>query len=248
MRLVPYLPDAPAPAALVAPLEARVFRERLVETFERHVRTDSASDRAARTVPTTAMQREFAAVLADDLRGLGCVGVAVDEWANVSGRLPGTAPGRPLFYSAHLDVVDAAPCTGIVPVRHEYVGGDLVVSAERGLMIAAERLTAYVGDLLVTSDGRTLLGADDKLGVTEVLHALRALRVQGVPHPDIYVTFYSDEETGLQGAKRFDLAALLGDLPLDAVLAVETEIPEAGKILVEICSQSGDSVSSGMLA
>jgi di/tripeptidase len=233
VSVVPYQPDAPAPAALAAPPEARVFRERLVETFERHVRLDSQSDRAAATVPTTPEQRAFAQVLAADLRGLGFQRIAVDEWANVSGHLPGTAPGRPLFYSAHLDVVDAAPCSGIVPVRHDYAGGDLAIAAERGLVIPAERLAAYVGDLLVTSDGHTLLGADDKLGIAEVLHAIRALLVQGVPHPNLYVAFYSDEETGLQGAKRFDLAALLGDVPLDTVLAVETEIPEAGKILVE---------------
>src|SRR5581483_8255826 len=148
-------------------------------------------------------------------------------------RRPGSAPGPPLLFSAHLDVVDAAPCTGIVPVRHQYGGGDLAVSAERGLVIPAERLAAYVGDLLVTADGRTLLGADDKLGIAEVLHAVRALIVQGVPHPDLCVVFYADEETGLHGAKSFDLAALLGDGPLDRVLAVETEIPEAGKLLLE---------------
>src|SRR5919201_275023 len=110
MPLVPYQPDAPAEAALAAAPEARVLRERLVETFERHVRCDSASDRLAATRPTTAEQRAFADVLAADLRGLGFQGVYVDEWANVAGRLPGTAPGRPLLLSAHLDVVDAAPC------------------------------------------------------------------------------------------------------------------------------------------
>jgi tripeptide aminopeptidase len=231
--LVPYHPDAPAPAALTAPPAARVLRERLVETFERHVRIDSASDRAATVLPTTAMQRGFAEALADDLRGLGFEGVAVDAWANVSGRLPGRAPGRPVLLSAHLDVVDAAPCTGILPVRHQYDGGDLAVSAGRGLVIPATRLAPYVGDLLVTSDGRTLLGADDKLGIAEVLHAVRALLVQDVPHPDLYVVFYADEETGLHGAKRFDLDGLLGAVQLADVLAVETEIPEAGKILVE---------------
>src|SRR5581483_575811 len=209
MPLVPYQPDAPAETALAAAPEARVLRERLVETFERHVRCDSASDRLASTLPTTAMQREFAAVLAGDLRGLGFQDVAVDAYANVAGRRPGSAPGPPLLFSAHLDVVDAAPCTGIVPVRHQYGGGDLAVSAERGLVIPAERLAAYVGDLLVTADGRTLLGADDKLGIAEVLHAVRALIVQGVAHPDLHVVFYADEETGLHGAKRFDLAALL---------------------------------------
>jgi tripeptide aminopeptidase len=238
--LVPYLPDAPAPTALARAPEAQVFRERLIETFERHVRLDSPSARGAATVPSTPEQRAFAAVLAADLRGLGFERVVVDTWANVAGVLPGTAPGRPLLYSAHLDVVDAAPCTGIVPVRHTYTGGDLVVSAERGLVIPAERLTPYVGHLLVTSDGRTLLGADDKLGIAEVLHAVRALRVQGVPHPDLYVVFYADEETGLQGAKRFDLAGLLGPVSLDAVLAVETEIPEAGKVLIE--TYNADSV------
>ncbi len=230
--LVAYRPDAPAPAALAAPAAARVLRERMVETFERHVRIDSASARGA-DPPTTPMQRAFAEVLADDLRGLGFGQVAVDPWANVSGRRRGARPGRPVLLSAHLDVVDAAPCTGIVPVRHPYAGGDLVVSAERGLVIPAARLTPYVGDLLVTSDGRTLLGADDKLGIAEVLHAIRALVVQDVPHPDLYVVFYADEETGLHGAKRFDLAVLLGAVPLADVLAVETEIPEAGKILVE---------------
>jgi tripeptide aminopeptidase len=231
--LIPYQPDARAPATRTGPPAARVLRERLVETFERHVRIDSASDRGAPTVPSTAMQRAFAEVLADDLRGLGFDAVAVDDWANVAGRLPGRAAGRPVLLSAHLDVVDAAPCTGIVPVRHAYAGGDLVVSAERGLVVPAERLAAYVGDLLVTSDGRTLLGADDKLGIAEVLHAVRALVAQAVPHPDLYVVFYADEETGLHGAKRFDLAGLLGATPLAAVLAIETEIPEAGKIIVE---------------
>jgi tripeptide aminopeptidase len=232
-EMVPYCPDAPAPPALRAPPAARVLHERLIETFERLVRIDSASDRGAAAPPTTAMQAAFAAVLADDLRGLGFQEVVVDAWANVAGRLPGRAPGRPVLLSAHLDVVDAAPCTGIVPVRHQYAGGDLAVSAERGLVIPAERLAPYVGDLLVTSDGRTLLGADDKLGIAEVLHAVRALLVQEVPHPDLYVVFFADEETGLHGAKRFDLAGLLGAIPPAEVLAVETEIPEAGKILVE---------------
>jgi len=233
VALVVYRADAPAAPARTAPPAARVLRERLVETFERHVRVDSASDRGAATLPTTAMQRAFAAVLADDLRGLGCADVSVDAWANVAGRLSGRVPGRPVLLSAHLDVVDAAPCTGVVPVRHQYAGGDLVVSVERGLVIPAERLAAYVGDLLVTSDGRTLLGADDKLGIAEVLHAVRALVVQDVPHPDVYVAFYADEETGLHGAKHFDLAGLLGAVPLPDVLAIETEIPEAGKILIE---------------
>src|SRR5690242_1184437 len=190
-ELIAYEPDAEAPAALAAPPAARVLRERLIETFERHVRIDSASDRGATGLPTTPEQRAFAEVLADDLRGLGFEGLAVDVWANVSGRLPGRALGPPVLLSAHLDVTNAAPCTGIVPVRHQYAGGPLAVSAERGLVIAAEALAPYVGDLLVTSDGRTLLGADDKLGIAEVLHAVRALRVQAVAHPDLYVVFYA---------------------------------------------------------
>lgn len=233
MPLVPYLPDAAADPASAAAPESRVLRERLLDTFERHVRCDSASDRSSATLPTSASQAAFAAELAADLRGLGFQDVAIDAYANVAGRLPGTSVGRPLLYSAHLDVVDAAPCTGIVPVQHQYGGGDLTIDAARGLVVPAERLAPYVGDLLVTSDGRTLLGADDKLGVAEVLHAVRALRVQGVPHPALHVAFYADEETGLHGARHFDLGGLLGDVPLADVLAVETEIPEAGQILIE---------------
>lgn len=233
MPLTRYLPDAPAAAALAAAAKARVLRESLVETFERHVRCDSASDRASSTLPTTPEQRAFAEVLAVDLQGLGFVDVQVDAWANVCGRLPGTASARPLLWSAHLDVVDAAPCRGIVPVRHAYRGGDLAIDAARGLVIPAERLTAYVGDLLVTSDGRTLLGADDKLGIAVVLHAVRALLVQEVPRPDLYVVFYADEETGLHGAKQFDFAALLAPHSPSDVLAVETEIPEAGQVILE---------------
>src|SRR5262249_8306740 len=150
-----------------------------------------------------------------------------------SGARPGHAPGPPGRLSPPLARVDAAPCRAITPGRHHYTGGGPVVSAGRGLVIPSERLAPYAGDLLVTSDGTTLLGADDKLGVAEVLHAARALVVQDVPHPDLYVVFYADEETGLHGAKRFDLTGLLAALPLADVLAVETEIPEAGKILVE---------------
>src|SRR5689334_15755552 len=98
--LVPYQPDASADAQQAAAPAARVLRERLVETFERHVRIDSASDRLASCRPTTAMQRTFAEVLADDLRGLGCVDVMVDTYANVAGRLPGTTAGPPLLFSA----------------------------------------------------------------------------------------------------------------------------------------------------
>ena len=68
MPLVPYRADAPAPAALASAPAARVLRERLVETFERHVRCDSASDRHAATLPTTAMQRDFAAEWVESLR------------------------------------------------------------------------------------------------------------------------------------------------------------------------------------
>src|ERR671932_294187 len=106
-ELVRYQPVVVAPAALTAAPEARVLRERLVETFERHVRIDSASDRHAPRLPTTAMQRAFAGELALDLRGLGLQDVAIDAYANVAGRLPGTAAGRPLLFSAHLEVVDA---------------------------------------------------------------------------------------------------------------------------------------------
>ena len=144
------------------------------------------------TIPcSTKKEREIADVLKAKLTALGCavtedaVGEKIGgDTGNVYGYLAGNCPGAPVvMLSAHMDCVE--PCTGIKPQRK---------------------------DGLVTSDGTTILGSDDKAGVVAILEALRLLREEKVEHGDVQVVFTVSEEGGLSGSKNMDAAKLKADI------------------------------------
>lgn len=188
----------------------------VLERFLRYVQVDTQSaDEHSDQVPSTAIQFDLANMLAEELRELGANDVVVTDHAYVTARIPASkgAESRPrLGLIAHLDTTEQAPGFGVKPHVLTYEGGDLVCGAVDGapVSIAPELLPSLndlVGEDLVCTDGTTLLGADDKAGVAEIM-ATAALLLQNpeLPHPEIGICFCPDEEIG-HGAELLDIDA-----------------------------------------
>lgn len=186
-------------------------RTRIVERFLDYVRYDTQSDESSPTCPSTAKQLELAERLADDLRRLGLRGVgeeavSVDENGYVLAELPGTRPGR-IGLCAHMDTAPQFTGAGVSPrVWEEYDGGRLEVG--NGVVLDPDQspeLRACVGDTIITTDGTTLLGADDKSGIAAIMGALEVMASEpSLPHPTVRVCFNPDEEIG-RGADLFPI-------------------------------------------
>jgi tripeptide aminopeptidase len=184
---------------------------RVVERFLSYAKFDTQSDETSESCPSTAKQLELARQLVAELTELGLAGVgepapSVDANGYVLAELPGTVPGR-VGLLAHLDTAPAFSGTGVCPrVWERYGGGPLEVG--NGVVIDpadTPELGQCVGDTIVTSDGRTLLGADDKAGIAAIMGALEVLLQEPeLPRPTVRVCFNPDEEIG-RGADRFPL-------------------------------------------
>lgn len=188
----------------------------VLERFMRYVQVDSQSDPDNMDVtPSTPRQHEMARYLGDELREIGCVDVAVDEHAYVTGALPASAGAEKcpaLLLCAHIDSSPDAPAAGVRPHVVRYEGGALVAGVVDGEPVQTTPdqvpdLERFVGQDIVCSDGTTLLSADDKAGVAEICALLARLAANPeLPHPAIKVAFVPDEEIG-HGASLLDVEA-----------------------------------------
>lgn len=188
----------------------------VLERFFRYVQvnTESSDDHADR-VPSTPCQFDLANLLADELRELGARDVSVSDNAYVTAHIlasSGAEDAPRLGLIAHLDTTEAAPGAGVRPHIVSYAGGDLVCGEVDGrpVSISPEKepaLDALVGEDLVCTDGTTLLGADDKAGVAEIMSLVALLAADpSIPHPPLGICFCPDEEIG-HGAALLDLAS-----------------------------------------
>lgn len=188
----------------------------VLERFFRYVQvnTESSDDHADR-VPSTPCQFDLANLLADELRELGARDVSVSDNAYVTAHIPASSGAEDvprLGLIAHLDTTEAAPGAGVRPHIVSYAGGDLVCGEVDGrpVSISPEKepaLDALVGEDLVCTDGTTLLGADDKAGVAEIMSLVALLAADpSIPHPALGICFCPDEEIG-HGAALLDLAS-----------------------------------------
>jgi tripeptide aminopeptidase len=176
----------------------------------RYVKINTQSQEGHDTVPSTACQFDLAKVLGEELRAMGVKDVTVTDHAYVCATLPSNTPGAPAIgFCSHIDT--ATECSGkdVKPrLIEKYDGGDIVLNAEKHIVMSPdmfEALKKHVGDSLIVTDGTTLLGADDKAGVAEIMTAVEYM----VQHPEfkhgkIVVCFCPDEEIG-HGARLWDL-------------------------------------------
>jgi tripeptide aminopeptidase len=185
----------------------------LLNRFLRYVRVDTQSARGAGRTPSTPGQFELARLLVRELEAIGLEDVALDDRCFVTATLPGDGPVVGLL--AHLDVSPDAPGTGVEPLVHRDYDGGLLRLPRGGTVLDPELvdgLADKAGHDIVTSSGDTLLGADDKAGVAEIMAAVAYLAAHPeLPRPTLRVGFTPDEETGGEGAKAFDVAGFGAD-------------------------------------
>jgi len=182
----------------------------ITERFIRYAKLDTRSDASSHTVPTTRGQIDFAELLAEELPAFGVESITHNrENGFVTAVLKGNPEKTAVGFIAHLDTADFAS-EHIQPQVHEnYDGQDVVLNKEKGIvMTVAEfpNLTDYIGQTLITTDGTTLLGADDKAGIVEILYTLEQIKQwPKEQRGDVWVAFGPDEEIG-RGADLFDAA------------------------------------------
>lgn len=193
------------------------MQTRLLERFLRYAAVPSQSDPQQTTVPTTPGQRRLAELLQQDLSELGLIDLALSEFSVLTGKLPARLPAGgtkkipAVGFVAHLDTVNVNLSPVVKPqvVRH-YDGQDVCLNRERQIYMRVSEhpeLLKYRGQDIVFSDGTSVLGADNKAAIANVLVALETLAQDPeLEHGDIYVAFVPDEECGLRGAKKMDLS------------------------------------------
>ena len=190
----------------------------IVERFLKYVQIDTQSEDDREEFPSTEKQRNLAVLLKKELIEMGASEVRLDEHCYVYAKIPANTDQNvpSVGFISHMDTAPACPGTGILPQIHRgYDGGALILNKEKNITMSPEQfpeLMDYIGKDLITSDGTTLLGADDKAGVAEIMTMAEYLLTHPeVKHGDICIGFTPDEEVG-RGADFFDLKGFGADV------------------------------------
>lgn len=183
--------------------------ERLVQNFLRYVAIPSQSKGGVAAVPSTEGQKVLAKTLEKELIDLGLEDVCVDEHSIVYGTLKGNTKAPTIGFVSHLDTVDVSLSEVVKPQIIEYRGGDVVLNKDKNIVIKVSEhpeLNKYVGDKVIFTDGTSVLGADNKSAMANIMSALQILvEDPTIPHGDLKVAFVPDEEVGLKGSKLMNL-------------------------------------------
>lgn len=170
-----------------------------IERFLKYVAIDTQSDEESTTYPSTQKQVGFLSMLATELEGLG---VSVDfDGKYVIGSLERVDSNTTLAFIAHVDTSPAVSGENVKTVLTKYNGGDIVLE---NAVIEEKSLEGLLGQTIISSDGNTLLGADDKAGVAEIMSAAEKIMNSDIKHGKICIGFTPDEEIG-RGADLFDV-------------------------------------------
>jgi tripeptide aminopeptidase len=193
---------------------ATELQEDVLERFLRYVRIDTTSDQDSMTYPSTAKQRDLGELLERELRELGLEDAELTEHGYVFATLPGSA-GPTVGLIAHMDTSQDESGANVQPqVVRDWDGSDIVLPGDPDKVLRAGEnpiLAERVGHDIVTTDGTTLLGADDKAGVAEIMGAVAYLVAHPeIEHAPIRVAFTVDEEVG-RGVDHFDIGAFGAD-------------------------------------
>ena len=187
------------------------------ERLLKYVQYPTGSDENSETCPSTREQLVLGAALCDEMKELGISGVEMDENGYVYGEIPaseGCENAPVLGFISHMDVVEEVPFTNIKPRIVDYNGGDVVLNDELGIVLSSKdfpEMADCIGKHIIVTDGTTLLGADDKNGIAEILTAAEELIAHPeIKHGTIKIGFTPDEEIG-RGAHKFNLARFGAD-------------------------------------
>ena len=180
---------------------------RAYERFLKYAAYPTMSSESTGTHPSTAKQLVLARELRDELIAMGLCNVELDEWGYVYAELPANTDTvcNNIGFIAHMDTSSEASDENIKARLVSYDGGDILLNEEKNIWLKVSDypyVAAHKGQTLIVSDGTTLIGADDKAGIAEIMTALEILIESGAPHGKISVAFTPDEEIG-EGADNF---------------------------------------------
>jgi tripeptide aminopeptidase len=224
-------------------------KQHILERFLSYVKIDTESDPNSDTTPSTDKQWKLANKLAKELEAIGLSEVRIDDNAYVMGTLPSNVKHKvpAIGFISHFDTSPDFTAANVKPqIIENYDGKDIVLNAEENIVLSPnyfEDLLLYKGQTLITTDGTTLLGADDKAGVCEIVSAMEYLvKHPEIKHGPIKVGFTPDEEIG-RGAHKFDVARFgaewaytmdgsqIGELEYENFNAASAKITVHGKIV-----------------
>ena len=184
----------------------------VTDRFLKYVTFDTKSSEETGTTPSTPGQRVFAEALVKELEALGLEDISIDEHSYVMATLPANTDSEEtpvIGFIAHLDTSPDMSGKDVNPRIVSYLGGDIILNKEDNVVLSQAmfpELNDYVGQELIVTDGKTLLGADDKAGVAAIMGAMQYLKEHPeIKHGKIRIGFTPDEEIG-QGADHFDVA------------------------------------------
>lgn len=189
----------------------------VLDRFLKYVSVGSQSDADSATVPSTPGQTELARLLVGELKDMGAQAELDDDSGIVYASIPSNVEGNvPVIgWVAHVDTAPGVSGSGVKPrIVRSYDGGDILLNPEQGMVLSPAvfpELADYLGQDLVVTDGTTLLGADDKAGVAEIMDMAASFLLNPErPHGEIRIAFTPDEEIG-RGTDAFDVARFGAD-------------------------------------
>jgi tripeptide aminopeptidase len=185
--------------------------QHIIDRFISYVTVDTEADPNSNTTPSSAKQWDLANKLVEELKAIGLQDVSIDDKAYIQATLPSNIDEKvpTIGFVSHFDTTPDFTGANVKPqIVKNYDGGDIILNAEKNIVLSPsyfEDLLLYKGQTLITTDGTTLLGADDKAGITEIVTAMEYL-IQNphIKHGTIKVGFTPDEEIG-RGADFFDV-------------------------------------------
>ena len=187
-------------------------KSQIIDRFVSYVTIDTQSDSASQNTPSTSKQWDLARKLVDELNALELDDVTIDDNGYIMATLPATVKNTApvIGFIAHYDTTPDFTGTNVKPqIIEKYDGKDIVLNQDQDIILSPndfDDLIQYKGQTLITTDGTTLLGADDKAGITEIMEAVKYLKNHPeIEHGTIKVGFTPDEEIG-RGAHKFDVA------------------------------------------
>ncbi len=220
-----------------------IDKKHLIDRFVSYVTVDTESDPTSESTPSTAKQWDLANALVDELKHIGLEDVTIDQNAYIMATLPSNVSHKvpTIGFISHFDTTPDFTGKDVKPqIIENYDGKDIVLNKEQNIILSPsyfEDLLLYKGQTLITTDGTTLLGADDKAGITEIVSAMEYLvQHPEIKHGKIRIGFTPDEEIG-RGAHKFDVEKF------DADWAYTMDGSQVGELEYENFNAAGALVS-----
>lgn len=218
------------------------YVKELQERFLRYIAVSSESDPKVGVVPSSEGQRDLAKLLQEELHEMGLVDIELNEHAILTARLPGNVANVPTIgFVCHLDTVPVNLSPDVKAQVLHYEGGDICLNADEDIWIRLSEhpeLAAYAGQDIVFTDGTSVLGADNKAAIANVMTMLSIMTREARAHGDIRVAFVPDEEIGLCGSKLMDLEKFKVDFAYTidccALGEIVYETFNAGSVFIDI--------------